>query len=78
MLYKNRSVSSPEDGYDLLRKFLGEVDWEYFIVICLDTKNQPAAINICHIVSLNASLIYPREVMKPAMKKVIIIQVYQI
>ncbi|GAB3042185.1 hypothetical protein [Virgibacillus ainsalahensis] len=26
MLYKNRSVSSPEDGYDLLKQFLGEVD----------------------------------------------------
>lgn len=66
MLYKNRSVSSPEDGYDLLKQFLGEVDREYFIVICLDTKNQPTAINICHIGSLNASHVHPREVMKPA------------
>ncbi|RDW21370.1 DNA repair protein RadC [Oceanobacillus arenosus] len=66
MLYKNRSVCSPEDGYDLLKKFLGDVDREYFIVICLDTKNQPTSINICHIGSLNASLVHPREVMKPA------------
>ena len=66
MLYKNRSVCSPEDGYDLLKQFLGEVNREYFIVVCLDTRNQPTAINICHIGSLNASLVYPREVMKPA------------
>ena len=66
MLYKNRSVCSREDGYDLLKQFLGEVDREYFIVVCLDTKNQPTTINICHIGSLNASLVHPREVMKPA------------
>ncbi|MBP2075880.1 JAB domain-containing protein [Oceanobacillus polygoni] len=66
MLYKNRSVSSPEDGYKLLKKLLGEVDREYFIVVCLDTKNQPTAINICYIGSLNASLVHSREVMKPA------------
>ncbi len=66
LLYKNRQILSPEDGYDLLKQFLGDVDREYFIVICLDTKNQPTAINICHIGSLNASLVHPREVMKPA------------
>lgn len=66
MLYKNYSISSPEDGYNLLKQFLGEVDREYFIVVCLDTKNQPTAINICHIGSLNASLVHPREVMKLA------------
>lgn len=66
MLYKNRQIPSPEDGYNLLKQFLGDVDREYFIVVCLDTKNQPTAINICHIGSLNASLVHPREVMKPA------------
>lgn len=66
LLYKNRRVRSPENGYNLLKQFLGDVDREYFIVVCLDTKNQPTAINICHIGSLNASLVHPREVMKPA------------
>jgi DNA repair protein RadC len=32
----------------------------------LDTKNQPTAINICHIGSLNASIVHPRECFKPA------------
>lgn len=66
LLYKDRSIRSPEDGYNLLKQFLGDVDREYFIVICLDTKNQPTSINVCHIGSLNASLVHPREVMKPA------------
>lgn len=66
LLYKNRSIRSPQDGYELLKQFLGEVDREHFVVLCLDTKNQPTAIHTCHIGSLNASIVHPREVMKPA------------
>lgn len=65
-LYPDRNVRSPEDAYKLLKQFLVEVDREYFIVVCLDTKNQPTAINVCHIGSLNASIVHPREVLKPA------------
>lgn len=63
LLYKDCIIRSPEDGYRLLKQFLGEVDREYFIVICLDTKNQPTAINTCHISSLNAAIVHPREVL---------------
>ncbi|MFP3122605.1 DNA repair protein RadC [Ectobacillus funiculus] len=66
LLYKERRIKSPEDANVLLKQFLGEVDREYFIVLCLDTKNQPTAINVCHIGSLNASIVHPREVLKPA------------
>jgi DNA repair protein RadC len=66
LLYKDRCVRSPEDGYNLLKQFLGEADREHFIVVCLDTKNQPTAINICHIGSLNASIVHPRECFKSA------------
>jgi DNA repair protein RadC len=38
-----------------------EVDREKFVVVCLDTKNQPTAINVCHVGSLNASIVHPRE-----------------
>lgn len=65
-LYPDRNVRSPEDAYKLLKQFLVEVDREYFIVVCLDMKNQPTAINVCHIGSLNASIVHPREVLKPA------------
>ncbi|USK71252.1 JAB domain-containing protein [Peribacillus asahii] len=65
-LYPQRNVKSPEDAFILLKQFLGEVDREYFIVACLDTKNQPTAINVCHMGSLNASIVHPREVLKVA------------
>ena len=66
LLYKERSIRSPQDGYKLFKQFLGELDREYFVVMCLDVKNQPTTINVCHIGSLNASIVHPREVMKTA------------
>ncbi|MBS4212432.1 RadC family protein [Neobacillus rhizophilus] len=65
-LYPERNVKSPEGAYKLLKQFLVEADREYFLVVCLDTKNQPTAINVCHMGSLNASIVHPREVLKPA------------
>ena len=31
-LYQNRAIRSPEDGYNLFKQFLGELDREYFVV----------------------------------------------
>ena len=64
LLYKDRSVRSPADGYKLFKQFLGELDREYFVVTSLDVK--PTVINICHIGSLNASIVHPREALKTA------------
>jgi DNA repair protein RadC len=66
LLYKDRSIRSPQDGYNLFKQFLGELDREYFVLMCLDVKNQPTVINVCHIGSLNASIVHPREIMKTA------------
>ncbi|MEC1581715.1 DNA repair protein RadC [Bacillus subtilis] len=66
LLYKERSIKSPENCYKLMKLFLADKDREHFIVASLDTKNQPIAINVCHIGSLNAVLVSPREVMKSA------------
>ena len=66
LLYRNRSIKSPEDGFQLFKQFLGELDREYFVLLCLDVKNQVTAINVCHVGSLNASIVHPREVFKTA------------
>lgn len=59
LLYKERSVRSSEDVYQLMKLFLADKDREHFIVASLDTKNQPLSINVCHIGRLNASLVQP-------------------
>jgi len=67
ILYKERRIRSAQDAYQLISDFLGDVDREHFIVLCLDTKNQPTCIQTVHIGSLNASIVHPREVLKPAL-----------
>ncbi|WP_232319647.1 RadC family protein [Sporosarcina ureae] len=66
LLYKDRSIRSPQDGYNLFKQFLGELDREYFVIICLNVKNQPTAISVCHIGNLNSCIVSPREIMKTA------------
>ena len=66
MLYKNRKISSLEDAWVLFKQYLDGVDREHFVVMALDTKNQPTAIQTCRIGSLNSSMAHPREIMKVA------------
>lgn len=66
VLYDIRKIVLPEDGAELGKKFLDDADREQLLVCCLDTKNQPTAINIVSIDSLNSSIVHPREVFKPA------------
>ncbi|MDP1394428.1 DNA repair protein RadC [Lysinibacillus capsici] len=66
LLYKDRLVRSPQNAYEIIQSFLADCDREHFIVLCLDTKNQPTCIQTVHIGSLNASIVHPREVLKSA------------
>ena len=65
-LYDKRRISSPSDAYELGKGFLEESDREQLMVCCLDTKNQPLAINVVSIGTLNSSLVHPREIFKAA------------
>lgn len=69
LLYKGRTICSPQEGFELAKQYLGDVDREHFVVICLDTKNNPTCINTVHIGSLNASIVSVREVYKTAILK---------
>ena len=46
LVYKNRTMRSPEDGYNLFKQFLEELNRKCFVVMCLDVKSQPTASNI--------------------------------
>jgi len=66
VLYDIRKIGSPKDCVELGKKFLEDADREQLIVCCLDIKNQPTAINVVSVGSLNSSIVHPREVFKPA------------
>ena len=59
-------VRSPEDGARIAAQFIGDDDREVFFVMCLNTKNRVVAVHRCHVGSLNASIVSPREVFKSA------------
>lgn len=59
-------IKSPQDGANLATEIIGDEDREVLLVIVLNTKNKVVAIHKCHVGSLNASIVHPREVMKAA------------
>lgn len=66
LLYMERRISSPEEAAKLLYKFLEDADREHFMVICLNTKNEPTAIHTVSVGTLNSSQVHPRELFKAA------------
>jgi len=59
-------VKSPKDVYELVKDELKKADREIFLAISLNTRNRVLGINTVSVGSLNASLVHPREVFKPA------------
>lgn len=64
--YLPRKITSPKDCYELVKKYIDNCDREMFILITVDTRNQPTAIQTISIGSLNASIVHPRDVFKLA------------
>ncbi|AGK96667.1 JAB domain-containing protein [Clostridium pasteurianum] len=64
--YEYESISRVPQSAELVRKVIGDMDREAFVVITLDTKNHPTSINVNSIGNLNSSIVHPREVFKTA------------
>ncbi|MEN8007032.1 MAG: DNA repair protein RadC [Candidatus Krumholzibacteriota bacterium] len=60
------TVRSPADVHPLLREEFRGLDRERFLALYLDTRHRLKAAETVSIGSLNASLVHPREVFKPA------------
>ena len=65
-LYQTRTISSPNDAYEMIREQLEGLDREQFIVACLNTKNEPTNISVVSVGTLNKAIVHPREVFKTA------------
>ncbi|WP_271400350.1 JAB domain-containing protein [Salinicoccus roseus] len=59
-------IRSPEEGLNIVQNLISDSDREHFIVIALNTKNQPTSMEIAHIGSLNTCVVHPREIFKSA------------
>lgn len=67
-----RRISGSRDAIDFCRsqfaRLVSDGHREEFHIVCLDTKNQVINTHQISVGTLNASLVHPREVFKPAIK----------
>jgi DNA repair protein RadC len=62
-------IRSPEDVASLVMESMRGLDREQFRVILLDSKNQVLGVQTVAVGTLNASIVHPREVLKPGIQK---------
>lgn len=58
-------ITGTESAYEILKDWFLDKDREEFIILMLNAKNRVIGINTVSIGSLTASLVHPREVLKP-------------
>jgi DNA repair protein RadC len=63
---ERQRVRSPKDVLDLVGPLSALADREFFRVILLNTKNEVLGVPLISVGSLNASIVHPREILKPA------------
>ena len=66
VFYEPRVIRKPEDSYQLIRGLLEDEAKEKFIVVALNTKCEPTAIEICSKGTTETSIVHPKEVFKMA------------
>ena len=59
-------IRAPGDLACLLQRELGGLDREHFIGLYLDARHRVVAVRTVSVGTLNASLVHPREVFRPA------------
>lgn len=68
---KSKKITSSEDamhvGSHLISRMLADSPQERFGIITLDTKGQMIGVHVITVGTLDASLVHPREVFRPAM-----------
>ena len=64
--YTSEVINGPEKAAKLAETILKDADREYLLVISVDSKVRPLAIEIVSICTVNATLAEPREIFKHA------------
>ena len=66
---ERRTVRCPEDAACLVMEDMKNLDREHFKVILLDSKNAVISVETVSVGTVNASIVHPREALKPALEK---------
>lgn len=62
-------IRTPEDVFKLVEPEMRYLKVEHFVILLLNSKNGVIAKELISIGSLNASIVHPREVFRPAIKR---------
>jgi len=64
IFYGTRRINNPQDAADLVRGIFQYADREMMVVLSLDSKNTPLAIEIVSVGTVNSCLVQMRELFK--------------
>lgn len=62
-------IKGPEEVWNLLKPRFQDLDREHFLIVLLSARNTVIGIETISVGSLNASIVHPREVFKPAIER---------
>ncbi len=65
----NAAFTSPQEVAAFLKEEMRYYKKEYFKIILLNTKNQVISVEDISVGSLNSSIVHPREIFNPSVKK---------
>lgn len=63
------AIRKPQDAAKYVSDDLKHLQQEHFVILLLDTKNCVISQELITVGTLNSSIVHPREVFKPAIKK---------
>jgi DNA repair protein RadC len=63
---ERRTVTCPDDAFEILGPEIGARPQEVFVAVLLNSKNQVLKTETVSVGTVNASIVHPREVFKPA------------
>lgn len=66
--YSNKVLSSPYNAYEMIKRFIGITDREYFGVLMINGANEICSLQICSIGTIDTTVVHPREVFKGAIQ----------
>ncbi len=64
VLYSDEPLDNPKALVDIVKKEIQDYDREVFGIVCLNSRNQPINFTICHMGTVDKSLVHPRDVFK--------------
>jgi DNA repair protein RadC len=65
---KKGQMKTPEEVYRAMKEIVEREQREVFVAFLLNTKNRIKRVHVISVGSLNASIVHPREILKPAIK----------